>query len=361
MTHCARASAPRLCTPRARLREKGGPASHPRSSRERYTVAETNLQQFMEIIGGVVPLLILSATGFENNGGCSCGCGVACDADYLRWSCPGDVGYSCTGAFDAPPLFGDAERLAPCLLQKSDGVVWTLRVLLFAFTAFLLGLSTFAAKLYPLSNAKHRAILEATEAMGSAGAATDPLTDRPIVRRADDEQSLIREHFSPSELRRPTQLRLRVAVRLGVWLAFIVALIVAMGATSGETQMNVITLGAILCAGGEPCALEPTAQAALRPPRGRALSARVVPPTPSFRPRPLRRDPPPGRRQAEARRRASHRDARPDVAPEQRRVRGDCREDSVRARKAGTGTAESFGASTPNLAHASPCGVRPDS
>ena len=104
------------------------------------------------------------------------------------------------------------------------------------------------------------------------GAATDPLTDRPIVRRADDEQSLIREHFSPSELRRPTQLRLRVAVRLGVWLAFIVALIVAMGATSGETQMNVITLGAILCAGGEPCALEPTAQAALRPPRGRAAA-----------------------------------------------------------------------------------------
>ena len=345
---------------RAAARE-GRPRLSPRSSRERYTVAETNLQQFMEIIGGVVPLLILSATGFENNGGCSCGCGVACDADYLRWSCPGDVGYSCTGAFDAPPLFGDAERLAPCLLQKSDGVVWTLRVLLFAFTAFLLGLSTFAAKLYPISNAKHRAILEATEAMGSAGAATDPLTDRPIVRRADDEQSLIREHFSPSELRRPTQLRLRVAVRLGVWLAFIVALIVAMGATSGETQMNVITLGAILCAGGEPCALEPTAQAALRPPRGRALSARVVPPTPSFRPRPLRRDPPPGRRQAEARRRASHRDARPDVAPEQRRVRGDCREDSVRARKAGTGTAESFGASTPNLAHASPCGVRPDS
>ena len=82
MTHCARASAPRLCTLRAAARE-GRPRLSPRSSRERYTVAETNLQQFMEIIGGVVPLLILSATGFENNGGCSCGCGVACDADYL--------------------------------------------------------------------------------------------------------------------------------------------------------------------------------------------------------------------------------------------------------------------------------------
>ena len=55
----------------------------------------------------------------------------------------------------------------------------------FAFTAFLLGRSTFAAKLYPISTYKHRAILEATEA--AAGAATDLLTDRPIVRRADDE------------------------------------------------------------------------------------------------------------------------------------------------------------------------------
>ena len=39
-----------------------------RRSEAVYTVAETNLQQFMEIIGGVVPLLILSGVGFENNG-----------------------------------------------------------------------------------------------------------------------------------------------------------------------------------------------------------------------------------------------------------------------------------------------------
>ena len=47
--------------------------------------------------------------------------------------------------------------------------MWTLRVLLFAFTAFLLGLSTFAAKLYPISNAKHRAILEANVVMTVVG------------------------------------------------------------------------------------------------------------------------------------------------------------------------------------------------
>ena len=56
-----------------------------RRSEAVYTVAETNLQQFMEIIGGVVPLLILSGVGFENNGRRnSAQCGAILDSMLAR-------------------------------------------------------------------------------------------------------------------------------------------------------------------------------------------------------------------------------------------------------------------------------------
>lgn len=81
----------------------------------------------LKVIGGVVPLLLMSAVGFENNGGCECGCGVACDEAYMRWKCPGDIGYSCDGqsTFDSPPLFGEVGRQAPCVDQGSDAVAWS--------------------------------------------------------------------------------------------------------------------------------------------------------------------------------------------------------------------------------------------
>lgn len=52
-----------------------------------YTIVETNLQQWIEIPAGVVPLMWLAMQRYENNAGCSCGCGVVCPDDYLRWNC----------------------------------------------------------------------------------------------------------------------------------------------------------------------------------------------------------------------------------------------------------------------------------
>jgi Na+/melibiose symporter-like transporter len=214
-----------------------------------YTVAETNLQQFMEIIGGVVPLLVMDAFGFNNNGGCSCGCGVKCDKVYLRWDCPGDVGYTCTGGFDSPPLYGNPERTAPCLIQDNAGVVWVLRVLLFAVTGFLLLLSVIPACRYPISKAKHAMILEATEEMSTKGSTTDPLTGKALNRRPSDAKSLSLEHFTAGELKSQDSLPLWLGVRLCFWFGCTVAIIVAMAATSGDVQMNIVTLGAILAAG----------------------------------------------------------------------------------------------------------------
>ena len=92
-------------------------------------------------------------------------------------------------------------------------------------------------------------VLIATEDMAAKGAATDPLTGKPVpVRRPDDSKAIREEHFSPAELKKPSQLRRRLTVRLAIWSCGLLGLFIAMGATSGDAQQNVVTLGAICCA-----------------------------------------------------------------------------------------------------------------
>ncbi|EOD20792.1 hypothetical protein EMIHUDRAFT_117464 [Emiliania huxleyi CCMP1516] len=199
-----------------------------------YTVAETNLQQFIEVIGGVVPLLLMSAVGFENNGGCECGCGVACDEAYMRWKCPGDIGYSCDGqsTFDSPPLFGEVGRQAPC----SDAVVWIIRAFLFALSGVCLLLVCLGAKIYPITKAAHSAILDATESLAAGGEATDPLTGKAVVRSAASHAQLRREAHPPSR---------RDMGRLLLWLGAFIAILAGMAASGGEARQYIVAIGAI--------------------------------------------------------------------------------------------------------------------
>jgi hypothetical protein len=214
-----------------------------------YTVAETNFQQFVEIIGGVVPLLLMNALGFENNGGCACGCGVACDADYLRWSCPHDIAYSCDGTYSSPPLYGDVNRDAPCVQQSNDGVVWMIRIFLFAVLGALFTIAVAGAYWYPLTQQKHKEIIAATEKIAAGGEANDPFTDTPVVRKVDTPNGLKLEHFSKRELASMHTLVPRVGCRMVGWAAAILGLVIMMASTSGDTQQYVVSLGAIVCAG----------------------------------------------------------------------------------------------------------------
>ena len=213
-----------------------------------YTVAETNFQQFVEIIGGVVPLLIMNALGFENNGGCACGCGVACDAEYLRWSCPNDVAYSCDGSYESDPFFGDVDRSAPCVQQSSDGVVWMIRIFLFGVLGVLFLVAVAGAYWYPLTQQKHQDIIAATEKIAAGGTADDPFTGEPVVRKSDTPEGLKLEHFSKKELESLGTLVGRVGTRMAIWGGAILALVVAMASTQGDVQQYVVSLGAIICA-----------------------------------------------------------------------------------------------------------------
>lgn len=214
-----------------------------------YTVAETNMQQFVEIIGGVLPLLVMNGFGFQNNGGCSCGCGVACEASYLRWSCPADVGYACTDAPGvSPPLYGDASRTAPCVEQSTNAIEWTIRIFLFAFSGVLLLMGAYGAYIYPITAEKHAAIQRAIEEVAASGTATDPITGAPVALRDTSEAALTREHFSKAELRSGRPL-VRVSLRLALWAGALLALFVLMLSTSGDAQEYLVTIGAICCSG----------------------------------------------------------------------------------------------------------------
>jgi len=212
-----------------------------------YTVAETNLQQFIEVFAGVVPLLLMNAVGFENNGGCSCGCGVACASPYERWRCPGDIAYACTSGFSSPPLYGDTDRSAPCVDQPSEGVGWVVRFFIFLLCGLCMLLVFTLAKLYPISRKVHADILDATEALDAGRPANDPITGQPITRSSASLAALQLEHFTADERKQMGGLVSRLMLRLGVWLTVFVSFVIAMVATSGSAQQYVVSLCAICC------------------------------------------------------------------------------------------------------------------
>ena len=153
-------------------------------------------QQYVEIIGGVVPSLVAYFAGFVSLGGCSCGCGTQCDAPYERWRCPADIGYACTDAFGATLLVGPPERAAPCT-QQSAGTQWAFRVFFLAVPAAGYLLAALPAWRMPITRAMHAEIVAEIrkrakppgphEALGAARESPPAAaTPRPDAARSPD-------------------------------------------------------------------------------------------------------------------------------------------------------------------------------
>jgi MFS family permease len=231
-----------------------------------YTVIESNLEQYVEIIGGVLPSLIAAYAGFESNGGCSCGCGTKCDQDYLRWNCPNDAGYACgpPTSFDRAVLYGDPERVAPCT-QQTEGAQLTFRLFFAGVPALCYMLAALPAYRMSISRAKHAQILaelQKREAAAEAGEApptiTDPLTGKEVEVKTDE---FFLDHFSASELSRARKatngllgaLRTAVVARLVLWGLLIVLLlagVIALKVSGEEMAFNtLVTLGCLVLAG----------------------------------------------------------------------------------------------------------------
>ena len=155
-----------------------------------FVVFDVNIMQLMDIIAGVIPGILLGAVGYIGNAGCRCGCGVECPAEFMRWSCPADVGYSCsTKLSDAnPPFFGEAKREPPCTFQ-AEGVLHMLQLHFFVAPAVCFALATFFALRNPFRGEAAAQVQEQL-ALRSAGQKElyDPISNEVV--HFDETRSL---------------------------------------------------------------------------------------------------------------------------------------------------------------------------
>ena len=170
-----------------------------------FVVIDVNIMQLMDIAAGVLPGLILSAVGYRGNGGCSCGCGVKCPTTFLRWVCPGDIGYACTSDLSGhnPPFIGPS-RGPPCTANQAEGVEQALQMFFFSIPAGCFLIATFFAIRAPIGRNTHHRIREelARRAQG-AKQLFDPVTNTIFRSEPEDASSKgifnIIESFSEEE------------------------------------------------------------------------------------------------------------------------------------------------------------------
>ena len=219
-----------------------------------YTVIETNLQQFVEIAGGVIPLMVLSAAGFEPLAGCSCGCGIPCTGvgsigmPYARWVCPNNVGYTCTGEIGSELLYANEPAVPPCA-DQSEGVMWVI-ILFLLFIPGLCGLlAAYFAVRQPITKEIHAQIREALDNPGAPR--IDPFTKQPIVLPDNSDTALVRQHYTSGELVTADgpdgikRLTMWLYGRLALSMGVSTVLLVIMGVTGLE---YVVTIGCLFLA-----------------------------------------------------------------------------------------------------------------
>lgn len=224
-----------------------------------YTVVETQLALFVEIFGGVLPLILLELIGFINNGGCDCGCGVSCASlgvPYARWICPSDVAFNCDGQIGTDPFFGVSDRRAPCAVQTSL-VMWGIKFFYVGLTGIcgiFVMIPAYGWDLSPQVMQQVQSEIKKRRA-DPEYKCTDPLTGKKITVPENNENEFFAEHFSPAERRAAasgggdmvTKLRGMVTNQLTCTVgAFVVALVACLVVNEyGVWSVMIILLTAI--------------------------------------------------------------------------------------------------------------------
>ncbi|CAE8642699.1 unnamed protein product [Polarella glacialis] len=222
-----------------------------------FTVVETNLQQLVEIVGGVLPLLAMQALGYQANGGCACGCGVDCMKEvgmpYARWHCPNDIGYSCMGTMTSKLIFGDLTRAAPCTRQN-DAVQLVIRVFIGGVPAIFAFLMIIPAWKINITATHHRAILKEIQlrAEDPDRICIDPLTGLQVILPTNSPQDLFKEHYSTWERRMATRAqdvlgKLKQIIGGQLFISFLVGVAILVGC-SVSNDVNVATFGSFAMA-----------------------------------------------------------------------------------------------------------------
>eukprot|EP00401_Gymnodinium_catenatum_P037630 CAMPEP_0117480188 /NCGR_PEP_ID=MMETSP0784-20121206/12265_1 /TAXON_ID=39447 /ORGANISM="" /LENGTH=712 /DNA_ID=CAMNT_0005274625 /DNA_START=100 /DNA_END=2238 /DNA_ORIENTATION=- len=223
-----------------------------------YCIVETNLQQLVEIIGGVIPMLIMGLAGFVNNGGCDCGCGVSCPATFLRWSCPADIGYACGGGPGSRLLYGAVDRPAPCTDQP-PAVQLIVRFFTFGLPGIMYICGGAAASRLPITEQMHAQIMAAIEQRRAGQAPIDPVMQESLPCKLAEYHCFNALHFTALERKLASNgaglrsIRKKIGVQLGVWLVLFSCIVVTLARVrtvdDGDMRANVVALSCLLCSG----------------------------------------------------------------------------------------------------------------
>jgi len=168
-----------------------------------YSMVETNMQQFIELLLSV-SMMLMDAAGFNNLSGCECGCGVSCPGRVgmpMRWVCPGSIGYSCDDEVESTLFFQpEPNGVPPCAVQN-DGVKFVTSLFMFGIPGIAGLLAIFPIRHAIIEKDKHQEIIAGIKTLREKPNAVvnDPITGKPVVRPVNSEASLFAEHFSEWE------------------------------------------------------------------------------------------------------------------------------------------------------------------
>jgi len=209
-----------------------------------FSMVETNVQQFTEILLAM-STMFMAVSGFENLGGCECGCGVDCERamgyKFARWVCPGSVGYACdesantiTASFDAALLYQPEPAQAPCTVQN-DSVKWVTAFFIFGLPGICGLLAIVPIRIAVISKEQHTQILEGIEKLKQDANASveDPLVGGLVVRPSNTEESIFSEQFTMWERKLAQagggmkQLTAYLGTKIGVYAVILIGLIIA--------------------------------------------------------------------------------------------------------------------------------------
>ena len=170
-----------------------------------YVTMDTIIRGLVDMVAGLVPVAFLIYTGYENNGGCSCGCTTECSRPYERWHCPGDIGYACSDALSNAnvPFYGDPSRVPPC--TRENHATKTVIMLFTYWVPSIIHMCLVVLCLrFPITNELTQKVADALAKREAGEGVEDPLTGQYIdpVRLDAKSQDMLDavKHYTRNEL-----------------------------------------------------------------------------------------------------------------------------------------------------------------
>jgi len=220
----------------------------------------SGVKQIAHLVMFPLPGIILHEVGYKPNGGCICGCGVACSSIVQRWNCPQDVQYVCQEGYVDHFVYGPLRRPG-CTGGQPPVVLTILQVLVpgcFAATALLQGLFFL---IFPIderraAEIKKRIIQRRNK---SDMRIVDPINGCDVSSNSTSKVELL-ENFSKEEMLEFTnngirQLRSELQCYIVACTAFILAAIVAVGIYRRVAHLTQLSVP-ILCIALFACCLQ---------------------------------------------------------------------------------------------------------